>query len=167
MALLLHGAPVSPVLATLRAYRNPDRGFGHALEPDVRAPESEPASTLHALEVLGEVGALDDPMVSEAMGWIAGISGPDGGVPFVMPSAAGAPHAPWMVPTIGGSQLTFGLVAALPQAGGADSWLERATGWCWARVARPDDLDAYLVKYSLAFLDAVPDEARAVAAIEH
>jgi hypothetical protein len=165
-ARLLHGASPDPILAALRAYGNPDGGFGHALEPDVRAPESEPASTLHALEVLAEIGALDDPMVNGAVAWIGRIADPDGGVPFVMPTAAGAPHAPWMVPTEGGSQLTFGLVAALAEWGGAVPWLDRATRWCWHRMARPDELDAYQVKYSLVFLDSVPDEARAVAAIE-
>ena len=166
MALLLHGATASPIVATLRAYRNSDGGFGHALEPDVRAQESEPASTLHGLEVLEEAGALDDPIAGEAFRWIEGVSHPDGGVPFVMPTAARAPHAPWMIPTAGGSQLTFGLVAASLNVDGAGSWRERATEWCWARIARPDELDAYLVKYSLVFLDAVPDEARAIAAIE-
>jgi hypothetical protein len=166
MARLLHGGSVDPILAALRAYQNLDGGFGHALEPDVRAPQSEPASTLHALEVLAEIGALDDPMVIGAVTWIGHIAEPDGGVPFVMPTAASSPHAPWMVPTEGGSQLTFGLVAALAEFDGAVPWLERATEWCWERVARPDELDAYQVKYSLVFLDAVPDEARAVAAIE-
>src|SRR4051794_4488580 len=85
MAMLLHDGAVSPVLATLRGYRNADGGFGHALEPDVRTPESEPASTLHALEVLAEAGAVDDPMVGEAVAWIGRIAGSDGGVPFVMP----------------------------------------------------------------------------------
>ena len=28
------------VLAALRAYRNPDGGYGHGLEPDLRAPEN-------------------------------------------------------------------------------------------------------------------------------
>ncbi|MDQ6807191.1 MAG: hypothetical protein M3065_20070, partial [Actinomycetota bacterium] len=51
LAVLLNDVSAAPVLDALRAYRNPDGGFGHALEPDVRAPESEPASTLHALEV--------------------------------------------------------------------------------------------------------------------
>ena len=165
-AWLLHGASPAPILAALRAYRNPDGGFGHALEPDVRAPQSEPASTLHGLEVLAEIGALDDPMVTDAVAWIGRIAEPDGGVPFVMPTAADSPHAPWMVPSEGGSQLTFGLVAALAEIGGAVPWLERATEWCWDRVARPDELDAYQVKYCLVFLDAVPDGARAVAAIE-
>src|SRR4051812_20023188 len=95
LAVLLHGAPVAPVLAALRAYRNSDGGFGHALEPDVRAPESEPASVLHALDVLAEVGALGDPMVADAAAWVAAIADPDGGVPFVLPTAAAYPHAPW------------------------------------------------------------------------
>src|SRR5829696_9134874 len=74
LAALLHGAPVAPVLDALRAYRNPDGGFGHALEPDVRAPESEPAAVLHALEVLAGIDALDDPMVTDAAAWIAAIA---------------------------------------------------------------------------------------------
>jgi hypothetical protein len=76
LAVLLDRAPVSPVLAALRAYRNPDGGFGHALERDVRGPESEPPATLHALEVLASVRALDDPMVGDAAAWVARISGP-------------------------------------------------------------------------------------------
>src|ERR1700676_3775221 len=82
LAALLHGASTAPVLETLRAYRNSDGGFGHALEPDVRAPESEPTATLTALEVLAEVGALDDPMVADAAAWVARVADPDGGVPF-------------------------------------------------------------------------------------
>src|SRR5262249_23554731 len=107
LATLLHGAPNAPVLDALRAYRNPDGGFAHALEPDVRGPASEPASPLHALEVMAAVGALDDPMVSAAAAWIASIAGPDGGIPFVLPGADAFPHAPWMVPSAGGSFLTF------------------------------------------------------------
>ncbi len=71
LAVVLHGAPVEPVLDSLRAYRNSDGGFGHALEPDIRSPASEPSSTLHALMVLAEIGALDDPMADEAAAWVA------------------------------------------------------------------------------------------------
>jgi hypothetical protein len=166
LAVLLRGGTAAPVLDALRAYRNRDGGFGHALEPDVRAPESEPAATLHALEVLAEVGRLVDPMTAAAVAWMGEIADPDGGVPFVMPTAGRSPHAPWMVPTLGGSQLTFALAAVLSQTAVGGPWLERATEWCWARVARADELDAYLVKYALTFLDAVPDEPRAAAAIQ-
>jgi hypothetical protein len=166
MAVLLHDAPVAPVLASLRAYRNPDGGFGHALEPDVRGPESEPAATLQALEVLAELEALEDPMVADAATWVASIADPDGGVPFVMPTAASHPRAPWMVPSDGGSFLTFALAAVLQEAGSGDPWLARASEWCWAELDRPEELSAYWVKFSLGFLDAVPDQARAGAAIE-
>ena len=166
LAVLLHGAPVTPVLAALNAYRNPDGGFGHALEPDVRAPGSEPAAALHALDVLAEIDALDDPMVAGAAAWIATIADADGGVPFVLPSAADHPHAPWMVPSDGGSHLTFAIAAALWEAASSEPWLRRATEWCWGRLERPDELGAYSVKFSLDVLDSVPDETRAGAAIE-
>jgi hypothetical protein len=166
LAVLLHGAPVAPVLDALRAYRNPDGGFGHALEPDIRNPESEPAATLHALQVIAGIGALDDPMVSDAAAWIAAIAEPDGGVPFVLPAAAAHPHAPFITPSAGGSFLTFALAGALWEAGSGEPWLRRATDWCWARLDGPDELGAYGVKSALDFLDTVPDEPRASAAIE-
>jgi hypothetical protein len=168
LAVLVYGAPVAPVLDALRAYRNPDGGFGHALEPDIRAPESEPASTLHALGVLAGVGALADPMVSDAAAWVATIAEPDGGVPFVLPTAAASPHAPFltMPPAGGGSFLTFALAGALWEAGSDEPWLTRATNWCWAKLEGPDELDAYGLKCALDFLDRVPDQPRAKAAIE-
>lgn len=54
--LLFDGGNTEPALAALRAYRNRDGGYGHGLEPDLRAPESQPASALHAFEVFAEVG---------------------------------------------------------------------------------------------------------------
>jgi hypothetical protein len=166
LAVLLDGAPAAHVLDALHAYRNPDGGFGHALEPDVRAPDSEPAATLTALWVLAEIGALDDPMVTEAAAWVARIAEPDGGVPFVLPTAAAHPHAPWMRPSAGGSILTFALAGALWQAGSGEPWLRQATEWCWAKLERPEDIDANGVRFALDFLDAVPDEALAGATIE-
>jgi hypothetical protein len=74
LAVVLHGASTGPALEALRAYGNPDGGFGHALEPDVRAPESEPASTLHALEVLIGLGVRDDPAIAGAASWIETIA---------------------------------------------------------------------------------------------
>jgi hypothetical protein len=168
LAVLLHGAPVEPVLAALRPYRNSDGGFGHALEPDIRAPTSEPSATLHALVVLAGVGALDDPMVGEAAAWVATIAEPDGGVPFSLPEAAAHPHAPFLSlpPTPGGSFLTLALAGLLWEACLREPWLERATGWCWARLEEPGDLDAYWVKCALDFLDRVPEETRASEALE-
>jgi hypothetical protein len=166
LGVLLDGAPVDRVLDALRAYRNTDGGFGHALEPDVRCPQSQPAATLRALEVMATVRALDDAMVAGAADWIGAISEPDGGVPTVLPTASGHPRAPWMVPSPGGGFLTFALVAKLWHAGCDHPWLRRATDWCWAELEGADDVGGYTVKFALAFLDAVPDPGRAAAVFD-
>lgn len=172
LAVLLHGGPVDRVLAALRPYRNPDGGFGHALEPDVRGAHSEPLSTQAALDALDEVAALQDPMVADALTWIASIALPDGGVPFALPAALDAPHAPWVAPGTSGSHLTFAFAALAHRARwsfGAETetqtWINRAVAWSWARLDDPRRLTAYDVKFGLAFLDATPDDERARAAV--
>lgn len=165
MTVLLHGTPIDPVLDALRAYRNPDGGFGHGLEPDVRGPRSEPVSTLDAIDVLVEIGAGADPMVPAAVSWLSSIAFRDGSITMAMPTAAAYPHAPWMVPSDEGSHLTFLLAAVLSETGVSDPWLERAFAWCWDRIEREDGLSGYWVKAGLGFLDAVPDADRAAAAI--
>lgn len=172
LAALLHAGPVDRVLAALRAYRNPDGGFGHALEPDARGAHSEPLSTQAALDVLDEVGALQDPLVADALTWIASVALPDGGVPFALPAALDAPHAPWIVPGTSGSHLTFAFAALAYRARwsfGAETetqtWINRAVAWSWERLEGSADLAAYDIKFGLAFLDATPDDDRARAAV--
>lgn len=109
---------------------------------------------------------LDDSMIAGAAPWIARIADADGGLPFVMPTAAAYPHAPWMVPSDGGSHLTFAIAGILWEAGSTEPWLQRATEWCWARLEGPAKLSGYWVKFGLDFLDKVGDETRAVAAID-
>ena len=161
-AVLLHGAPVEPVLDGLRAYRHDDGGFGHALEPDVRGPHSEPAGALRALELLAELDRLDDPMVPAVADWLAAVAVDDGGIPFGMEATARYPHAPWMVPSDGGSQMTYALAGLLRRAGLASESME---AWCWERI-EGGELGGYALLFGLQFLDAVDDGPRAEAAIE-
>lgn len=164
LAVLLHGAPTEPVLAALAAYRNPDGGYGHALEPDARGPYSETTATLHALKILDEVGAPADSM-ADAAAWVAAVALPDGGVPFVLPTAAGYPLAPWMVAD-GGSHVTFGLAAVLGVGGVGGDWLAAADEWCWNRLSDVGALRGYWLKYALEFLDRTADVERAERVIE-
>jgi hypothetical protein len=117
------------------------------------------------LEVLAEIGCLEDPMIGAAAAWIGKIARADGGVPFVLPTSAAHPHAPWMVPADEGSHLTFALAARLLEVGSTGPWLSRAAEWCWAILEGSEELGGYWVKFSLDFLDRVPDQARAAAAI--
>ncbi|MEV0219665.1 hypothetical protein [Streptomyces sp. NPDC050704] len=166
LEVFLDGAPVEPVLTALRAYRNPDGGFGHALEPDVCCPGSQPSAALSALDVLAESGATDDPMVTATADWVAAIARPDGGVPQVLPSALGHPHTPWMEPRDESGFLTFALAGRLHQLGVEHPWLDVATAWSWQELESQKGAGGYSVVFGLQFLDAVPDPDRAAAAVD-
>ena len=164
-AMLFAGGPPEPVVESLRGYRNSDGGFGNGLEPDLRCPSSQPASTLYALEILGEAGATDHELARDARAWIARIADPDGGVPSVLPGFENYPHAPWFAPEPG-SVLTLALAAVLHAGGVAgDDWLVHASDWCWRAIATNEQPGGYWLKFACAFLDAVPDEDRAREAV--
>lgn len=164
-ALLFKDEPAEAVLEALRGYRNPDGGFGHALEPDLRCPGSQPVPTFYGLEILAEAGAAQGEMAGDARAWIAGIAEPNGGIPQVLPGFEPYPHSPWMAPAPG-SMLTLALAAVLHAGGSPDEgWLAQATDWCWNSIDTRDAPGGYWLKFALAFLDAVPAEPRARAAI--
>ncbi|MEA2271037.1 MAG: hypothetical protein QOC64_3647 [Solirubrobacteraceae bacterium] len=165
-AHLFLGASAEPVVHALRGYRNEDGGFGHALEPDLRTPTSQPAAVQQALEILAEAGAFDDPMAGAACDFLAAIARPDGGIPFVLPTAAEHPRAPWWQPADASSLTQTAANAAVLHAQGASHpWLDRATAFCWARIEALRIDGAYDARFAVAFLDAVPDAARAAAAL--
>jgi len=81
----------------LSDFQNEDGGFGNALEPDLRCPESSVAATTLALRILSETGAppstdlvenavdyLVDAYDSDLCGWVK-----------VPPEVNDHPHAPW------------------------------------------------------------------------
>lgn len=160
VGLLLHGGGPDGVLAALGAHRNPDGGFGHGLEPDVRSPHSEPLSTLTALDLLASRNLVDHPWVRSALEWAASVSAVDGAIPFVTAASLEWPHAPWVRPTPGGSHLTYGFAAAARLTGFGGGWAEAAAVWCLNQLspiggdssAAPPELPAYEAKYAVRFL---------------
>ncbi len=98
-ALFAHefeGAPARPVLEALAAYRNPDGGFGRALEPDLRMPASSALATATALDVLRELDADDtEPLVRAALAWVVECFDPEvPGWRYVPADVDAFPHAP-------------------------------------------------------------------------
>ena len=163
--------PKEPVLDALRAFRNDDGGFGHAIEPDMRASTSQPVGIHTAMEILHEIGVHDDPMIGSAADWLAGITRDDGGIPFVLETDA--PHAPWWRFSDASSVTqTAANAAALHNLGVSHPWLEGADEFLFARIAQLDASRVaeagigYDVLFSVHFLDAHPDDARASAALE-
>jgi Prenyltransferase and squalene oxidase repeat len=166
---LFKGGAAEAVLHALRAYQNPDGGFGHALEPDLRGPLSQPAPVASALQVLDETGAGADPMVGRACDFLLSITTEDGGVPFVLASARDFPRAPWWQPSENppASLVTTPAIAGtLHKLGVAHPWLERATEFCWRRLERFEAQHFYELRGVLIFLDHVPDRERAEVCFE-
>jgi len=166
-AHLFRDAPASLVVEALRPYQNPDGGFGHGIEPDLRGPTSQPFGTDSALRILEETDALGDPMVEQTCEFLASITTADGGVPFVLPSVRSEPRAPWWEPPEDppGSILpTATIVGLLYWAGVHHPWMEGATSFCWERIDALEETNPYEARSILEFLDGAPDRDRAGAA---
>jgi len=166
---LFRGGDPTRVVTALRPYRNPDGGFGNALEPDLRGPHSQPVPVDLALFLLDEAGALGSDttgsdLVRGILDYLSSITRPDGGVPFVLPSALRSPHAPWWqveerLP--GALNPTGSLLGHLHKNGVRDAWIDRATAFCWRGIEALTQTSPYEVRAVLFFLERVPDRERA------
>ncbi|MEO3756630.1 hypothetical protein [Streptomyces sp. B6B3] len=169
----LDGSP-DDVEAALAAYRNPDHGYGHALDPDLRGPLSQPLHTVVALRVLHEIDRCQGRRAEQICRYLTGVSTPDGALPALHPARAGHPVAPWLAtpeaPPAGeppSDLLATGPVVGLLHRNGVwDAWLFRATDYCWSAVERLERTHPHRVRAALAFLDGAPDRARAEAAAD-
>ncbi|MGA5321772.1 hypothetical protein ACPCIU_15135 [Streptomyces seoulensis] len=158
-----------PVERALDAYRNEDGGYGHALEPDLRGPVSQPLHTARALHVLDAVGRCCGQRVERVCRYLTSVSTADGALPAVCPSQRGYPVAPF-VPVVDDppSELlaTGPVVGLLHRNEVWHAWLFRATDFCWQAVDALEVSHPYEVEAAVAFLDAAPDRARAEAAAD-
>lgn len=161
---MLGDGAAQPVRDAVTAYRNEDGGFGHALEPDCRAPGSQPLAVDLALRILDEADAWDEGLVLRACDWLAAVAPDEGGAAFVEPTISGWPHAPWWVPEEGhpASLIATGLITGTLQARGTSHpWLDRATEVMWARIGSLTEPSGYDMFGVLRFLQHVPDRDRA------
>jgi hypothetical protein len=166
---LFSGGDARFVRDAVAAFRNPDGGFGHALEPDGRAPGSQPATIALALRTLDEADAWDEELVGGACEWLADNAPADGGASFVEPTVEGWPHAPWWEAEEGrpASLLTTGRIAGTLHARRVEhQWLDGATDLLWRRIDELDDPGPYGFRGVLKFLQHVPDRGRAEDAFE-
>ena len=161
---LFRGGAAEPVRNAVAAYRNADGGFGHALEPDLRTPASQPAAVEMALRVMDLAGAWDERLVRDAIDWLSAIAPAEGGAAFVEPSVSEGPHAPWWVPAEGhpASLIQTGQIAAMLYAREiAYPWLDGAARVMWSGIEKLAEPNGYEMFGVLAFLEHVPDRERA------
>jgi hypothetical protein len=169
--LCFEGGGAEPVLTALRAYRNADGGYGHGLEPDLRAPESQPAAAWHAFEVFADVAPVVAPEAVELCDWLDAVALPDGGLPFALPLEDPSGCAPFWAqadPQAFSLQITALVAAHANRVGAHDPavaghpWVARATSRCLAAIDALDVApEAYVLAFAVHLLDAVHDRYEA------
>ena len=151
------------VLTALLAYQNTDGGFGNALEPDIRCPDSQPVPIQHALEILDAVG-FEVEIVESICNYLLTITTDEGGVPWLLPSALAYPRAPWWTTTDqppASLNPTASIAALLHKNQIQHPWLERATTYCWQQIEGLQPTEMHEMGVVLEFLYHVPDRQRA------
>ncbi|MFD4690916.1 hypothetical protein [Streptomyces sp. NPDC058463] len=173
--LLLGEADAGSALAAVDGYRNPDGGYGWGLEPDLRAPESQPAGALHAFEVFQDIAPVTTPRAVQLCDWLASVSLPDGGLPLALPVKDARGCAPFWaqadpkVSTLQSTSFAAGAalrVAAFDPAVAAHPWLDRATQYCLTAIeAIGDSPHAVELSFAIGFLDAASETRQEAGAL--
>jgi hypothetical protein len=172
--LLFGDGDPGPVLAAIDGYRNHDGGYGWGLEPDLRSRTSQPGGALHAFEALADVAPVVSGRAPELCDWLAGVTLPDGGLPFALPVPDPAACAPfWATADSETSSLQITAVvaaaahrvAAFDPAVARHPWLTRATEYC-LRAVRDlgPEPHAMLLAFAAQLLDAAASAFPAAAA---
>jgi len=163
------GGSKEAVIAALRAYQNPDGGFGHAIEPDMRCPYSQPVATEMALVTMDEIGYFAPDLLDGIIRYYRDITLPDGGLPFVFKSASEYPHAPWWkterddAPSI---NPTGNVIAILYKQRVrtdifGEEWFRKNVAYIWRFFENGQPEGYYDGVNWLAFLQHTPDRERA------
>jgi hypothetical protein len=166
--LLLGGGSVDAALQALGGYRNFDGGYGWGLEPDLRSPESQPSSALHAFEVFADVAPRTSPDAVALCDWLQSVTLDDGGLPFALPltdPTGSAPHWADAEPYPSSLQITAIVAAKAHQVADHDPavathpWLAGATAYCLRAVTDWEGpIDAIELAFAVQLLDAVHDQ---------
>ena len=162
---LFGGGDARPVRDAVAAYRNDDGGFGHALEPECRAPGSQSRPIEMALRIMDETDAWDEAAGPRRVR-LAGVGRTRRGRRGLRRSRRGRLAARALVGAEEGhpaSVIATGLIAGTLHARGVSHpWLDRATELMWARLADLADARApYDMLAVFRFLQRVPDRDRA------
>lgn len=155
------------LVGALDGYRNADGGYGWGLEPDLRAPESQPGGAMHALEAVADAWPVPAPQLAGLLDWLDAVTLPDGGLPFALPIADPTACAPFWAqadPTASSLQITAAIAARAYRVGRRDAtvlshpWLRTATRFCFDAIGRIESAPpAYVLSFSLQLLDAASD----------
>jgi hypothetical protein len=157
-----YDGPAERILKTLRAYQNEDGGFGHALEPDLRAPDSHPLFVEFGLRTLYECQLRDSEIAYKVCGFLSQHADLEQGIPTLLPSArkyARAAH--WHNPEaeLPSFDRLAGLIGLVNWQRIHHSWLEKAVEICAEKMATTRYTDAHTISTAFCLLESLPEGA--------
>lgn len=158
----VHFEGASPVSVgnVVRAYQNDNGGLGHALEPDIRCPDSQPLLTSFGLGALEEAGYRDVELATSICNYLKSVSDENGLVTFFTESAFHSPLAShWLNSTISpGLNPTADLCGLLHYQGVEDEWLTLATTTCLKMLVEEPPLEAHALLCAVRLAEYIPDK---------
>jgi hypothetical protein len=157
------GAPATRLVDALRGYENPDGGYGHALEPDLRTPASQPLHTETALTMLRQCGVRRPDIADRCCDFLAAVARADTALPAFLPGALAYPAAPHWQAGFGGEPTmdrTLGTAALLHWHGAQHPWFEHAVSQCRVHLASAVIAEAHHLLYATQFASAILDGAQ-------
>jgi hypothetical protein len=161
-ARLFEDGEAEGVVKALVGYTNADGGFGHGLEPDKLAPESQPLDVQFALQTLAAAGAHDVELARRACEFLATVADERGLVPIILPSALRYPRAShWeSVELDTGVNPAAAIAGHLYELGIEHPWLERVTSTVFEEVERAPLDEAHAIAAALVFAQHAPGGER-------
>ena len=134
------------VFHAVYAYRNPDGGFGHGMEPDTASPESQPLFSIMALETLDEIGYLTPEVIlSDFMPYFESILTDKGGIPWMFRPKSDYPCEEHFktVKEWAALSTTAPLLGILEKYNIDVPWMKKAEEFVWSEFERIQDKHAF------------------------
>jgi hypothetical protein len=147
------------ILTALKAYQNDDGGFGSAIEPDLRSPNSQPLFTEFALRVLYDCNIKDIEITEKACHFIAKHADFKKGIPTIFPSSIHYPRANhWNNPSSTDPSFSrfTGLVGLLKWQGLEHPWLDEAVERCLKDIEAKSYDDAHTILTAFCLIESSP-----------
>ena len=139
------------LVAALVAYRNSDGGFGHALEPDLRTPSSQPLHTETALWTLKRAGLRRPDIADRCCDYLERVARADCALPAFTSGALDYPAAAHWQAGFGAEpslDRACGIVASLAWHGATHRWFDAARVACTKYVQSADIDEAHHLRYA-------------------
>lgn len=148
------------LVAALGAYRNVDGGFGHALEPDLRTPSSQPLHTETALAMLKQANVRRPDLADACCDYLARVARSDCALPAFTLEALDHPAAAHWQSGFGAQpslDRTCGVVASLAWHGATHPWFEAARAACSKHIQSADIDEAHHLRYAFEAAEGLLD----------